>query len=41
MVVAEFPKLFDIQGIWGRIFVSLENVFIFKYLWTIFYSVFT
>ena len=32
MVVAEFPKLFDIQCIWGRIFVSLENVFVFNLL---------
>ena len=31
MVAAEFPKLFDVQCIWGRIFVALENVFVFKY----------
>ena len=31
MVVAECPKIFDFQCIWGRIFVSLENIFVFKY----------
>ena len=30
MVVAECPKLFDVQCIWGRIFVSLEKIFTFK-----------
>ena len=29
MVVAECPKLFDVQCIWGRIFVSLEKIFAF------------
>ena len=37
MVVAEFPKLFDVQCIWGRIFASLQNVFVFKYSQTIFH----
>ena len=32
MVVAEFPKIFDVQCIWGRIFVSLERILVFKYL---------
>ena len=41
VIVAEFQKLFDIQCIWGRIFVSLENAFIFKYSQTIFHSIFT
>ena len=30
MVVAECPKIFDVECIWGRIFVSLENIFVFK-----------
>ena len=29
MVLAECPKMFDVQCIWGRIFVSLENDFCF------------
>ena len=29
MVVAEGPKIFNVQCIWGRIFVSLEKVFCF------------
>ena len=32
MVVAECPKIFDVQCIRGRIFVSLENIFVYKYL---------
>ena len=32
MVVPEGPKIFDVPYIWGRIFVSLEKVFVFKYL---------
>ena len=36
IVVAECPKIFDVQCIWGRIFVSLEKIFVFKYLQTIF-----
>ena len=32
MVVAEFQKLFGVQCTWGRIFVSLEHAFVFKYL---------
>ena len=41
VVVAECPKLFDVQCIWGRIFVSLEKIFVFiKYLQTIFVLVF-
>ena len=39
MVAAECPKIFDVPCIWGRIFVSLENIFVFKYSQTIFYSV--
>ena len=34
------PKIFDVQCIWGRIFVSLENIFVFKYSQTIFNLVF-
>ena len=38
MVVAECPKIFDIQCIWRRIFVSLEKKsfsfsFYMKYIW--------
>ena len=32
MVVADCPKTFDVPCIWRRIFVSLENIFVFKYL---------
>ena len=32
MVVAEGPKIFDVQWIWGRMFVSREKDFAFKYL---------
>ena len=32
MVVAEGPKIFDAQCIWGRISVSLEKIFVFNYL---------
>ena len=39
MVVAECPKIFDVPCIWERIFVSLENIFVFKYSQIIFYSV--
>ena len=31
MVVAERPKMFNIQCIWGRIFVSIVKIFVFKY----------
>ena len=31
IVVTEGPKIFDVQYIWGRIFVSLEKIFVFKY----------
>ena len=31
MVVAECTKIVDVQCIWGRIFVSLEKIFVFKY----------
>ena len=41
MVVAECPKIFDFQCIWEKIFVSLENIFVFKYSYTIFHLVFT
>ena len=40
MIVAECPKIFDVQYIWGRKFVSLEKIFV-KYLYTIFHLVFT
>ena len=30
MVVADGPKKFDVQCIWGRV-VSLEKIFVFKY----------
>ena len=36
MVVAEGPKIFDVHCIWGKIFVSLEKIFVFKYSQTIF-----
>ena len=35
MVVADGPKIFDVQCIWGRIIVSLEKIFVFKYSQTI------
>ena len=38
MDVAEEAKTFDVQCIWGRIFVSLEKIFVFKYLQTIYIS---
>ena len=41
MVVAECPNIFDVQCIWGKIFVSLEKIFGFKYSWTIFHLAFT
>ena len=31
MVVAEGPKIVDVQCIWGRAFVSFEKIFVFKY----------
>ena len=31
MVVAGCPKILDAQCIWGRIFLSLEKIFVFKY----------
>ena len=40
MVVAECPKIFGVQCIWGRMFLSLENIFVFKYSQTKFQSVF-
>ena len=40
MTVAECPKIFDVQCIWGKIFVSLGKAFVFKYLQTIFHLVF-
>ena len=30
MVIAECLKIFDVQCIWGRIFASLEKIFVFK-----------
>ena len=41
MVVAECPKVFDVHCIWGRIVVSLEKIFVFKYSYTLFQLVFT
>ena len=41
MIVAECPKIFDVQCIWGRILVSLEKIFVFKYSQTMFNLVFT
>ena len=41
MVVAEGLKLFHVQCIWGRVFVSLGKIFVFKYPQTIFHLVFT
>ena len=41
MVIAECPKIFDVQCIWGRIFVSLEKIFVFKCSQNIFRLVFT
>ena len=32
MIVAECPKIIDVQCCWGKIFESLEKIFIFKYL---------
>ena len=32
MVVAEGPKIFNAQCIWGSIFASIENISVFKYL---------
>ena len=40
MDVAESPKIFGVQCIWRRIFVSVEKIFDFKYSRTIFYLVF-
>ena len=31
MVVAEAPKIFGVQCLWEKIFVSLEKISIFKY----------
>ena len=41
MVVAECPNIFDVQCICGKIFVSLEKIFSFKYSWTIYYISFS
>ena len=35
MAVADGPKIFDVQCIWGRIIVSLKKIFVFKYSQTI------
>ena len=40
LVVAECSKIFDAPCIWGRIFVSLEKIFVFKYFETLFNLVF-
>ena len=32
ITVAECSKILDVQCIWGRVFVSLEKTFVFKYL---------
>ena len=39
MVAADCPKIFDAKCIWGRIFVSLEKIFVFNYSYTIFHVV--
>ena len=31
MIVAKCPKIFDVQCIWGKIFVSAEKIFGLKY----------
>ena len=31
MVATECPKIFDVQCIWGRMFVAHEKIFVFKY----------
>ena len=41
VVVAECQKILDIQYIWGRVFVSIAKIFVFKYSYTIFLLVFT
>ena len=41
MVDVEWLKIFDVQCIWGKIIVSLEKIFVFKYSYTIFHLVFT
>ena len=41
MGVAECPNIFDVQCICGKIFVSLEKIFSFKYSWTIYYISFS
>ena len=40
VAAAECPKIFDIKCIWGKIFVSLAKIFVFKYSQTIFHLVF-
>ena len=40
MVVAEGPKIFNVPYIWGRIFVSIGKISVFKYLETMFHVVF-
>ena len=40
MVVAEGPKIFVVQRIWGKIFVYLGQLFVFEYSRTIFHIVF-
>ena len=41
MAVDEGPKIFDVQCILERIFVSLKKIFVFEYSVTIFCLVFT
>ena len=41
IVVVEVPKISIVQCIWGRIFVSIGKISVFKYLETIFHVVFT
>ena len=31
MIVADGPKMFNVQCVWGGIVVSLEKIFVFKY----------
>ena len=41
LIVAECPKMFDVQSIWGRTFESTEKIFVFKYSQAIFHLGFT
>ena len=41
MAVADGISIFDVQCTWGRITVSLEKIFVSKYLYTMFHLDFT